>query len=31
MDDKIKDTINQLIDEFGLYEAKNIEGVKESN
>ena len=31
MDDKIKDTINQLIDEFGLYEAKNMLGVTFAN
>jgi hypothetical protein len=31
MDDKIKDTINQLIDEFGLYEAKNMLGITFAN
>ena len=31
MDDKIKDTINHLIDEFGLYEAKNMLGITFAN
>jgi hypothetical protein len=31
MDGKIKDTINQLIDEFGLYEAKNMLGITFAN
>lgn len=31
MDDKIKDTINQLIDEFGLYDAKNMLGITFAN
>jgi hypothetical protein len=31
MGDKIKDSINQLIDEFGLYEAKNMLGITFAN